>query len=194
MAFAQIPTATLFPTLQDSDNIVGTAPPPAPSDNITQASPLPTPASAPASTQAVPVSTGAACIPANPPQTGKVLDILDGDTIKVMIEGKTYIVRYIGINAPEFIKSKEFYSTEATRANSKLVFAKDITLIMATTNADPSGRLLRYVKVGDIFVNLELVTHGYARAESSPPDTACDATFKTAENQASGAKIGIWGK
>jgi len=140
------------------------------------------------------VSNGAACIPANPPQTGKVLDIIDGDTIKVMIDGKTYTVRYIGVDAPEYVKTKEFYAAEARQENSKLVFAKDITLIKDKSDTDPAGRLLRYVKIGETFVNLELVTKGFAKALSSPPDSACDTSFASAQDQASAAKTGLWNK
>ncbi|MGD8403194.1 MAG: hypothetical protein PVJ21_06010 [Anaerolineales bacterium] len=36
--------------------------------------------------------TGGDCIPNNPPQTGRVVDVVDGDTIKVLLDedGKTY--------------------------------------------------------------------------------------------------------
>ncbi len=135
---------------------------------------------------------GAACIPSNNPQTGKVLEILDGSTIKVMINGKTYIVKYIGIETPGYIKTIEYFGVEAKKANAALVFAKDITLIEDSSDKDPDGRLLRYIKVGDKFVNLELISKGFGKALSAPPNTSCDTTFKSAEEQANSAKIGLW--
>src|SRR5512146_1821898 len=48
---------------------------------------------------------GASCIPTGTDhRDGKVTRIVDGDTIKVTIDNKTYTVRYIGIDAPETVK------------------------------------------------------------------------------------------
>jgi len=104
------------------------------------------------------------------------------------------VVHYIGIDAPEYIKSKDFYSGEAVQKNSELVFAKDITLYKDGVEKDPSGRLVRYVKVGDTFVNFLLVNQGFAKAVPDVSNKACDAVFQSAQQQASTAKIGIWGK
>jgi micrococcal nuclease len=191
----EAPLDTATPETTDTSTTASPQTPAAVTSTVEPASALTAP-SAPttAATPVAPKTDGAACIPANPPQTGKVLDILDGDTIKVMIDGKTFTVRYIGIDAPEYVKTKDFYSIEARNANSKLVFAKDITLIKDNSDTDASGRLLRYVKIGDTFVNLELVVKGFARAVSSPPDSACDAALKSAQDQASSAKVGLWSK
>jgi micrococcal nuclease len=135
-----------------------------------------------------------ACIPDKSKQTGKVLEVLDGDTIRVMIDGKTYTVRYIGVDAPEYINTKEFYATESRNANASLVYAKDIILFKDTSGTDASGRLLRYVMVGDKFVNFQLISKGFAKALAVSPNSACDATFTKAQEQASSAKIGLWNK
>ena len=200
------PASTERPTLSESEMTSQAAPqetqPPSSASteaptSVVETQPVSTSTPAPGET-ATPANTpetsnaGAACIPANPPQTGKVLDILDGDTIKVMIDGKTFTVRYIGIDAPEFIKSKDFYSNEARLKNSELVFAKEITLYTDGLETDEAGRLLRYVKVGDTFVNLELVSMGYAKAVAAGANNSCDAVFKSAQDQASTSKKGLW--
>jgi micrococcal nuclease len=154
---------------------------------------LPTPPPPEQNTKPAP-GNEAACIPDSPYQTGKVLNVLDGDTIKVMIDGKTFTVRYLGIDAPEYIKNKEYYSAEAWLKNSDLVYAKDITLYKEGSETDPLGRLLRYVKIGDIFVNFALVDQGFAKAIPNIPSAACDATFQRAQDLAMSAKIGMWGK
>jgi len=164
---------------------------------LPSATPVPALTAAPTPTlQNTPSAPGseAACIPANPPQTGKVLDILDGDTIKVMIDGKTFTVRYIGIDAPETLKTKDYYGAQARLKNSDLVYAKDVTLYRDSSETDSAGRLLRYVKVGDTFVNWALVAQGFAKALPTAPDVACDAVFQGAQEQASAAKTGMWGK
>lgn len=43
----------------------------------------------------------------------KVTKVIDGDTIKVDIDGKVYKVRFIGINCPEIGQNEEFFGKEA---------------------------------------------------------------------------------
>ncbi len=123
-------------------------------------------------------------------ETGKVVEVVDGDTIKVLIDEKVYSIRYIGIDAPE--TTGGFYSTEATQKNTELIYGKEVFLVRDISDTDRFGRLLRYVIVDNIFVNRELVSSGYARASSYPPDTACDQTIANAEQIAMTSKIGIW--
>lgn len=151
--------------------------------------PLPTPTDA-----FIPV-TGGDCIPSNPPQTGQVVDVVDGDTIKVLLDedGKTYSVRYIGMDTPENTSQIEYFGPEATTRNSELVYGKTVLLIKDVSETDQYGRLLRYVIADDEFVNYELVVQGYANTASYPPDIACIPTFQRAEEQASAAQLGLWG-
>lgn len=140
------------------------------------------------------VAAGASCIPNNPAQTGKVVDIVDGDTIKVLLDqdGKTYSVRYIGMDTPENTSQVEYYGPEATQKNAEMVYGKTVTLIKDVSETDRYNRLLRYVLVEDNFVNYELVAQGYANTASYPPDTSCIPTFQEAEQQASVSKLGLW--
>ena len=149
----------------------------------------------PTATEALIPVTGASCIPDNPPQTGKVVDVVDGDTIKVLLDadGKTYSVRYIGMDTPENTGQVEYFGPEATAKNSELVYGKTVTLIKDVSETDRYGRLLRYIIADGVFVNYELVAQGYANTASYPPDIACIPTFQTAEGQASAAKLGLWG-
>ncbi|MEA2016532.1 MAG: thermonuclease family protein [Actinomycetota bacterium] len=73
--------------------------------------------------------------------------VIDGDTIELE---NGDIVRYIGINTPE---TDEFYGDIATSKNSDLVLNKTLRLEKDVSETDKYGRLLRYVYVGDIFVN-----------------------------------------
>ncbi len=165
------PTFTPYPTATDT-----LAPPP----TVTEA--------------LIPV-TGASCIPDNPPQTGKVVDVVDGDTIKVLLDedGMTYSVRYIGMDTPEDTGQVEYFGPEATAKNSELVYSKTVTLIKDVSETDRYGRLLRYVIADNLFVNYELVAQGFAKAASYPPDIACIPAFQEVEQQASAAKLGLWG-
>lgn len=139
-------------------------------------------------------AVGASCIPNNPVQTGLVVDVVDGDTIKVLLDqdGKTYSVRYIGMDTPENTSQSEFFGVEAKAKNTELVYGKNVMLIKDVSETDRYNRLLRYVLVDDFFVNYELVVQGYANIASYPPDISCIPTFKIAEQKAAAAQIGLW--
>lgn len=131
----------------------------------------------------------ASCIPNNPQETAKVVEIVDGDTIRVLLNDLVYSVRYIGVDAPE--TGKEYYGL-AAQLNQNLVYSRMVTLIKDTSDKDNKGFLLRYVIVDDVFVNLEIIKQGYAQAVSIAPDTACSTIFSDAQSQAQTAAIGIW--
>lgn len=60
------------------------------------------------------------------------------------------------------------------------------------TDRDKYNRLLRYVYVGDTFVNLELVKQGFAYSYSYPPDIKYQEQFVKAQQEAREAKRGLW--
>jgi endonuclease YncB( thermonuclease family)/RNA polymerase subunit RPABC4/transcription elongation factor Spt4 len=129
-------------------------------------------------------------------EMGKVARVVDGDTIDVILNDKTVRVRYIGIDAPESAdsdRSPQSYGSEAYQKNSELVQGKEVSLIQDVSHVDGNDRLLRYVFVGDIFINYELVRQGYAKVLPSPPDVACDGYFNQAQQAASLEKAGLWG-
>lgn len=93
-----------------------------------------------------------------------VTRVIDGDTL-VLNTGET--VRLIGINAPESYEK----SSDTSKAKlEELVSGKEIRLEKDVTNLDQYGRLLRYVYVGNLFVNLEMVKLGLAMPYPYPPD------------------------
>jgi micrococcal nuclease len=140
------------------------------------------------------IAKGASCIPNNPAQTGTVVDVVDGDTIKVLLDedGQTYVIRYIGMDTPESTTQIEYFGAEASTKNARLVFGKEVTLIKDVSETDRYGRLLRYVIVDGLFINYELVAQGYANTASYPPDVACIPTFQAAEQEARALSIGLW--
>jgi micrococcal nuclease len=52
--------------------------------------------------------------------------------------------------------------------------------------------LLRYVYVGDVMVNAELVRQGYARARAYPPDTKYQDQLAALQREAQEAGLGLW--
>lgn len=124
----------------------------------------------------------------------EVARVIDGDTIEVWNGEVKQKVRYIGIDAPEFYPEPgECYAEEATVYNSSLVAGAWVDLQQDTSNTDQYGRWLRYVYVGKVFVNQDLVEKGYATAKMYPPDTNKSDELVAAERLAKAQSSGLWG-
>jgi len=120
-------------------------------------------------------------------ENGRVVSVIDGDTIDVEIDGTVYRVRYVGVNTPE--RSESCYS-EARRANIDLVEGQTVTLVRDRSETDRYDRLLRYVYVGNTFVNAELIRNGYAEVVLYQPDDAQFDFFVDLERDATDANAG----
>lgn len=116
-----------------------------------------------------------------------VTRVIDGDTIDVKSGEVTYRVRYIGVNTPEH---DEVCFDGATNANSDLVDGQQVRLVKDESNTDRYGRLLRFVYVGDTFVNEALVRDGWAEAVLYPPDDQFHDHFVELEQDATAAGLG----
>jgi micrococcal nuclease len=112
--------------------------------------------------------------------------VIDGDTIELITGEK---VRYLGVNTPEV---KTCFGDEATKKNKELVELKTVKLEKDISNEDKYGRRLRYVYVGDVFVNDELVKQGFANVATYPPDVKFAGQFLESEKYARENKLGLW--
>ncbi|MEK7208583.1 MAG: thermonuclease family protein [Patescibacteria group bacterium] len=124
-----------------------------------------------------------------------VVRVVDGDTIEVMIEGKTDRVRYLGIDAPETVdprKPAQCFGIEASKKNKELVAGKIVRLEKDSTERDTYNRLLRYLWLDDALINEALVAEGFARAATYPPDVKYEERFAWAERAAREEKRGLW--
>ncbi len=118
--------------------------------------------------------------------------VIDGDTI-LLSDGQK--LRYIGIDTPETKDPRKpvgCFGDIASDKNKELVEGKEVRLEKDVSETDRYGRLLRYVWVGEIFVNQYLVRNGYAKAASFPPDIKYQNLFKDAENYARENNLGLW--
>ncbi|QQS38874.1 thermonuclease family protein [Candidatus Woesebacteria bacterium] len=125
-------------------------------------------------------------------QEALVTRVIDGDTIELETGEK---VRYIGIDTPETNdpQSKtECFGKEAKEFNRKLVEGRKVRLEKDISDTDRYGRLLRYVYVENIFVNLHIVDQGYAYATSYPPDVYHQTEFLHAQKTARENLLGLW--
>lgn len=128
--------------------------------------------------------TGQPCLGAD--FTGKVVRIMDGDTIEVLHNQRAERIRLQGIDCPE--KSQAF-GQKAKHATSALVFGKEVTL--QTYGRDKYKRTLAKVLLPDgTIVNHKLVKDGwcwwyrkYAQA---------DRTLERFEEVARAEQKGLW--
>jgi micrococcal nuclease len=114
--------------------------------------------------------------------------VIDGDTV-TLSNGKD--LRFIGINTPEV---GEPCAAEATQKMKDLALGQYVRLEKDTSETDKYGRLLRYVYIGNVFVNAEMVKTGFAETMTIPPDTSHSVEFKTLEKEAKAAHIGCLNK
>jgi len=136
-------------------------------------------------TSAPPINTPAS----NQTEAAHVVRVVDGDTIKVSLNGREWSVRYIGMNTPE---KNQVCGDAATQANAALVADQEVVMVKDVSETDRYGRLLRYVYVNDVFVNAELVRQGYAEAATYPPDVAHVEEFQALVATARSANLGCW--
>jgi len=135
-----------------------------------------------------------ACLPRNMDREwARVVEVVDGDTIVVDLDGRSYRVRYIGMDTPE--RDEPLYE-EARRRNSALVMGREVFLVQDVSETDRYGRLLRYVlrREGEewVLVNEILVREGLARAVTYPPDVAFARLFLEAQREARQNARGLW--
>lgn len=127
----------------------------------------------------------------------RVTEVVDGDTIKVDLGNNNIkTVRYIGMDTPETVdprKTVQCFGKEASAKNKELVGGGTVGLEKDVSETDKYGRLLRYVYMGDLFINQALVAEGYAYSSSYPPDIKYQDALKKSEQQARTANKGLWG-
>ena len=124
-----------------------------------------------------------------------VLNVVDGDTIKIRAGGVEQSVRLLGVDTPETVHPDippEPYGAEAAEFTKQLLRGEKVVLRFGRKMRDRYGRLLAFVYRGsdDLFVNLEIVRRGYGRVYGDGfPNRSL---FLKAQREAQTAKMGIW--
>ena len=136
----------------------------------------------------------AATTPDNGLVEALVINVVDGDTIDVLIDGLEYRVRYILVDTPETFGEVEPFGPEASATNRALVDGKRVRLEKDVSEKDRFGRLLRYVYVDDLMINEELLRLGLATVATFPPDVKYVDQFLAIQQQAQADGVGIWGE
>ncbi|HMV80018.1 MAG TPA: thermonuclease family protein [Leptospiraceae bacterium] len=117
--------------------------------------------------------------------TGKVVSVHDGDTVRVLLDGKVQVkIRLFGIDAPE--TSQDFGKVSRDELRS-LIHSKDVKVL--SKGKDRYGRTLGIIFYENQDINLEMVKRGmvwvYRRY-------SLDKDYLKAEEKAKSEKLGLW--
>jgi endonuclease YncB( thermonuclease family) len=136
---------------------------------------------------------GAYCLPpASQRSQGLVTRVLSGDTIEVATGNETWLVRFIGLDAPNVTAPAEWQGPQSMNFTGSLLGGKTVTLVQDISDIDPEGYRPRYVIADGTFVNFELLRQGFAMQRDAAPDLACKDAFLAAQVEAQGAVRGVW--
>lgn len=161
-----------------------------------EASPPPRPAAVTAPPSAdVATSTVAAT---SSPELYRVVRVIDGDTIVIDYQGAAESVRMIGIDTPETVhpsKPVQCFGQEASKKTREWLEGARVRLEVDPVEGerDKYRRLLGYIHREDgLFVNLELISQGYAYEYTYNTPYLYQAEFRAAEAEARAAARGLW--
>jgi micrococcal nuclease len=129
----------------------------------------------------------------------EVVEVIDGDTVRVKKNGWEESVRLIGIDTPEVAspyEKEECFGPEASQNTKQLLEGKEVKLVSdpAVPDKDKYGRLLRYVFLPDRqgSINAQLISQGFALYYPYQPFEYMD-DFALLEKQAREGEKGLWG-
>lgn len=128
---------------------------------------------------------------------GKVVKVVDGDTIKVRIAGGVEKVRLIGVDTPETVDPRrevQYFGEEASEFTKKVALGEEVWLEPdpQCSNRDKYRRLLRYVYLEDgTLLNAEIIRKGYGFAYTKYPFSRMKE-FRRLEKQAKKKGRGLW--
>lgn len=124
-----------------------------------------------------------------------VLSVVDGDTIKVDLDGKEETIRLVLVDTPETKHPRtgvQPFGPEATEFTTKQLMGKEIHIEPGIEERDRYGRLLAYVYIEDKMFNKMLLEKGLARVAVYPPNTKYLDEFEKIQSEAKQKEIGIW--
>jgi micrococcal nuclease len=130
----------------------------------------------------------------------RVLDVVDGDTVKVLHRGSEVSVRVIGIDTPETVHPSEPVECggpQASAAAARMLTGKRVRLVFDRSQGrvDAYGRTLAYLQapgVGDF--GLAMIRRGRAAEYTYDTSYARQARYLAVQGTAQAAGRGIWNR
>ena len=127
-----------------------------------------------------------------------VTETLDGNTIKVIFNGKEETVTYLMVDTPKKTKGCEQpYAGDAGSRNKELVHSGNVTIEFqfGKSNTDKNGRLLAYVFVNGSSIQETLLKEGLARISANDQQRyKYSIPFISAQTIAKNNQLKIWSK
>lgn len=130
---------------------------------------------------------------------------VDGDTARFRIEGGAEEkVRFIGVDTPEIFGGVEPLGRQASSYTERAIpLGMNVWLETDVENRDRHGRLLAYVwveqpldstaaEVRSKMLNARLVSAGYAKVYTFPPNVKYAEVFRALQVEAREANRGLW--
>jgi endonuclease YncB( thermonuclease family) len=122
--------------------------------------------------------------PASGRFTGRVVAVLDGDSLMVLRDGRQVEVRLYGVDAPE---GGQAFGSVAKRFLSNLAFGK--TVVVEVQDIDRYRRSVSRVTADGADVGLDMIRGGYAWHYTQ---YSTDTRYASAEREARSARRGLW--
>ena len=127
--------------------------------------------------------------------TGTVVEVIDGQTIVVDVDGEQITVRYLGIDVPT---GDACYANEATAANAELVEGQTVSLERQSVDTTARGLWVRDVWVTgadgtQVLVSQALVSQGVASSDVSEPNSRYAGWLGSTQQAAEDNATGLWG-
>ena len=121
---------------------------------------------------------------------------MDGDTVKVMFNGKEESVRLTGVDTPESVHPDKSKNTEFGKISSDFtkgkLEGKEVELEFDVQERDKYSRLLAYVYIDGKMYNKTLLEEGMAKVATFPPNVKYVDDFVAIERVARNANKGLW--
>lgn len=133
-------------------------------------------------------------------ESAEFVRVVDGDTIEVVLNGKTEKVRIIGIDTPEVVDPRVVPECLGKEASEKAnqIFANQKVLLLerdpSQQEKDRYGRLLRYVWLNDGTTDYGrlIISLGYASEYTYDLPYKYQTTYKEEQQKAQELQVGLW--
>ena len=128
----------------------------------------------------------------------KVSGVVDGDTIKINMNGKIETLRLIGLDTPETLDPRKLvqcFGKEASNKAKELLIGKKVRIETDSSQGskDKYNRTLAYIYLEDgLFYNKYMIEQGYAHEYTYNVPYKYQSEFKEAVRKAQESKLGLW--
>lgn len=127
-----------------------------------------------------------------------VSSVVDGDTVKINIDGKIQTFRLIGLDTPETVdprKDVQCFGVEASNKAKELLVGKKVRVETDSSQGtyDKYNRSLGYIYLeSGLFYNKYMIEQGYAHEYTYGTPYKYQTEFKEAQASAKTNKLGFW--